>query len=400
MAYTEQQIAQLILKHFREEITSPEMDELERWLSEAPQNRHFFNGLRNEDDIIHLIESEELDLKNNVQEKILQEIQRRIQEEEELVDISHTTTPILKRRVWYAAAAVLVLLCAGSMWWATGTETEGQPVSPALIKSGSDVLPGSDRAILTLSDGKQVELNEDGTQVITDGDLAIANADGELVYSAAGPVVFNTMTTPKGGQYRVVLADGSKVWLNAASSITFPSRFDGNTREVNITGEVYFDIEEDKKKPFIVKTQGGMLEVLGTQFNVNAYEDEAYEATTLVEGSVRVTIGAKEIKLKPGQQSRVLEQSEKIGVVEVNVDDVTGWRNNLFIFNNADIPTIMRQLGRWYDLDISYRGVVPKKPYKGKIPRDFTLDEVLNALKLAGVNLEIYDKTLIVTGVN
>lgn len=198
----------------------------------------------------------------------------------------------------------------------------------------------------------------------------------------------------------MVLADGSKAWLNAASSITFPSRFDGNTREVNITGEVYFNIEEDKKKPFIVKTQGGMLEVLGTQFNVNAYEDEAYEATTLVEGSVRVTIGAKEIELKPGQQSRVLEQSEKIGVVEVNVDDVTGWRNNLFIFNNADIPTIMRQLGRWYDLDISYRGVVPKKPYKGKIPRDFTLDEVLNALKLAGVNLEIYDKTLIVTGVN
>ncbi len=397
MAYSEQYIAQLILKYFRDELSPVEMEQLEHWLSESPQNRIFFEGLDEEEDIIRLMEIEENDDKNATAQKLLIEIQNRIAEQD-AVSGSTVIRPYSTRNNWWYAAAAITLITAAFFWMRQTTSEQTEEIF--VSQTGNNVLPGSDRAILTLSNGQQVELREDGSQVINDGDLAISNNNGELVYAGSDQTVYNTMTTPRGGQYRITLADGSKVWLNAASSITFPTRFDSSIREVSVTGEVYFDVEEDKKKPFVVKTPAGRLEVLGTEFNVNSYEDETYETTTLIEGRVRLTKATEKIELKPGEQSRISEQSGKIAVAEVNVDDVIGWRDNLFVFNKADIPTIMRQLSRWYDLDIEYKGTLPTKPYNGKIPRELSLGKVLSALKLAGVHLEMYDKTLIISGVN
>ncbi len=400
MAYTEQDIARLILKYFRDEISPSETAHLERWLAESPQNRLFFEGLDDENDILQLMAMEEQDEEQGMKTKLLQEIQKRIGMEEKPV-------PAIGGRLrrWYGAAAAVILI-ATSAWffWGQGNLEESVVDLPLVKEEVQDVLPGTDRAILTLSNGQQVELDNSGRQVITDGELAIANNGGELVYAASDKTVYNTMTTPKGGQYKITLADGSRVWLNAASSITFPTRFAGNAREVQVTGEVYFEVERNKKMPFVVKLPGdARVEVLGTHFNVNTYNDETYQTTTLVEGLVRVTNAGAQVELTEGQQASITAKhttDRAIKVTEVNVEEVTGWKNNLFVFNEADIPTVMRQISRWYDLDISYNGPVPSTLYKGKIPRDFTLSQVLNALKLAGVHFKVEGKTLIVSGRN
>lgn len=400
MAYSEQYIAQLILKHFKDEINPLEMEQLERWLLESPLHRLFFEGLNNEEDIIQLIEIGASDKENTTEQQLLQEIKKRIAEQDSTQErMVFYSNHITIRKWWYAAAAVAAIMVTAAFFWLQRTTTR-QVESSFLSQKSVDVLPGSDRAVLTLSNGQQVQLNSSGNQVINDGELAIANTDGELVYAKSDKVVYNTMTTPKGGQYKLTLADGSKVWLNAASSITFPTQFIGSAREVNVTGEVYFEVNRNKKMPFIVKAPGGSnLEVLGTHFNVNVYSDETYQTTTLIEGLVRVHKRAEIAALKVGQQARITveQDTDRIDVLEADVEEVMAWRNNLFVFNYAGIPEIMRQLSRWYDLDIQYKGTVPKTKFKGKIPRDFNLSQVLNALQLAGVNFEVDRKTLIVS---
>lgn len=405
MAYIERQIAQLILKYFSEELNTLEEAELESWLAASPRNRRFFDGLSEEDDFIRLLAQEELDRENKIEQKILQKIQEKIQtsENEDEDGLIPAKIARIRRSIWIAAASVIIVLGIGIYFW-NRADAGKQAEKPMLVKTANDVLPGSDRAILTLSNGQKVELNTRGEEVIMDGELSITNDDGELKYAASGAAVLNTMATPKGGQYKITLSDGSKVWLNAASSITYPTHFEGTAREVSVTGEAYFEVAHDKTKPFIVQTPGGAhVEVLGTHFNVNAYGDEAYQTTTLVEGKVRVVKFSEAVQLKPGFQAKVVnvkgaDSSEDIAVTEVDVEEATGWKNNLFVFNKADIPFIMRQLSRWYDLDVAYKGEIPKRNFLGKIPRNIPLSQMLSALKLVGVNFEIKDKTLIVSG--
>lgn len=406
MAYTERQIAQLIFKYFSEELDTLEKAELENWLAASPLNRQFFDGLNEENDITHLFEQEERDKKNNVQQQILQKIQEKIHASERPEDVSGAIVfpkaLRVSRSTWLAAASIIILLGTGIFLWNAANKEEG--AKPVVTAPVEDAPPGSDRAVLTLSSGKQVELNAGNGEIIMDGNLSISNDDGELKYSKSNVAALNTVTTPKGGQYKITLADGSKVWLNAASSITYPTFFGGTTRAVSITGEVYFEVERDKAKPFIVRTPGNSrVEVLGTHFNVNTYEDEAYQTTTLVEGKVRVVKLSENVNLEPGHQAKVintkgLKDSKNITVSEADVEEATGWKNNLFVFNKADIPFIMRQLSRWYDLDIIYKGEIPKRSFLGKIPRDIPLSQMLSALKLVGVNFEIKDKTLVVSG--
>ncbi|MBX2923466.1 MAG: FecR family protein [Chitinophagaceae bacterium] len=407
MAYIEQQIAQLILKHFSEELDAFEEAELESWLAASPRNRRFFDGLGEEDDFIRLLAQEELDRENRIEQKILQKIQEKIRTSENDGEDGFIPAPAkisrIRRSMWIAAASVIIVLGTGIYFW-NRADAGKQERKPVLVKTANDVLPGSDRAILTLSSGQKVELNTRGEEVIMDGELSITNDDGELKYAASGAAVLNTMATPKGGQYKITLSDGSKVWLNAASSITYPTHFEGTAREVSVTGEAYFEVTHDKTKPFIVQTPGGSrVEVLGTHFNVNAYGDEAYQTTTLVEGKVRVVKLSEAVQLQPGFQAKVAnvqgaDSSGDIAVTEVDVEEATGWKNNLFVFNKADIPFIMRQLSRWYDLDVTYKGEIPKRNFLGKIPRNIPLSQMLSALKLVGVNFEIKDKTLIVSG--
>ena len=213
-------------------------------------------------------------------------------------------------------------------------------------------------------------------------------------------ITYNTVSTPRGGQYEVILPDGTQVWLNAASSLKFPTAFIGKERNVELTGEAYFEVSKNKAMPFHVSAAGQVIEVLGTHFNVNAYTDETLLKTTLLEGSVKVNKGISFATLKPGQQSTINnnEITPVIKIAEVtDADEVMAWKDGKFYFNNADIKTVMRQIGRWYNVDIEYAGKIPGNDgFTGTFSRNMTASKALKILAFSGVDFKIEGRKIIV----
>jgi transmembrane sensor len=294
----------------------------------------------------------------------------------------------LKWLRWSVAAAVLLLL-AGSTYWLTSKQTTEVPVAlvPAPAKQlVNDVPPGGEGAILTLSSGQTIILDSAANGALAvEGATEVIKQNGQLVYkgsSAGGAEVYNTMTTPKGRQYNLLLADGTRVWLNAASSITYPTAFTGKERKVDITGEVYFEVARHAGMPFIVQKEDVRVQVLGTHFNMNSYNEEASLQVTLLEGAVRVIKGIHRSDIRPGQQAQVREGGVKL-LNKVNLEEVMAWKNGTFRFGGVDIETIMRQLSRWYDVEVVYNKKVDERFY-AEIPRNTPLSEVLKALELTG----------------
>lgn len=312
----------------------------------------------------------------------------------------------------YAAAIILVIGLAVLAYLLATDKGPQQTLAGGDKHLQTDIAPGGDRAVLTLADGSKIILDSaaDGQLASQGGVQVIKLANGQIAYDlralASKEAMWNTIHTPRGGQYRVTLPDGTKVWLNAASSITFPTAFTGNKREVKIDGEVYFEVRPNKQQPFLVKVDGGsVVEVLGTSFNVNAYKDEASINTTLLEGSVAVSLSdaikqgnnahthARTI-LKPGQQSRIAALSAhqySSGIVIINADTnkVVAWKNGAFNFENTSLEEAMRQLARWYDLEIVYPKGVPDIKFGGKMSRSVTLASVLQALKDSKINIQL-----------
>jgi transmembrane sensor len=267
-----------------------------------------------------------------------------------------------------------------------------------------DALPGGNKAILTLANGKTIILDnaQNGMLAQQGSTLIKKTADGQLLYNAAGiantkaaPEI-NVITTPRGGQYQVILPDGTNVWLNSASSLRFPTYFTGKSRQVEITGEAYFEVTKNKAMPFRVKTNRADIEVLGTHFNIMAYDDEAVMKTTLLEGAVNITSGDFSARLKPGQQAQINKTGQNKVTNDVDVDDETAWKNGIFQFKDAGIDVILRQAARWYDVDIIYKKGVPVREFNGHISRNVKASELLNMLKYAGVDLKIEGKDIIV----
>jgi len=293
-------------------------------------------------------------------------------------------------RQWGWAAAVLLAIAGGVFWWKTGREAHSSlAVEHAQLQQGID--PGGNKAVLTLSDGTSIVLDSAANGAVAkQGNVAIVKlADGRLSYSlqgaAKGAVMMNNMRTPRGGQYRLVLPDGTQVWLNAASSISYPAAFVEKTRRVRISGEVYFEVAKNKEQPFVVDVEGGpSVEVLGTGFDVNAYTDEGSVKTTLLEGSVRVD----HVVLKPGQQARMGQQGLSIEQ-NVNIDKVMAWKNGYFNFENASLKEVMRQLQRWYDITVVYEGRVPDIQFEGEISRNINLSNLLRVLARADVKFRL-----------
>jgi len=254
---------------------------------------------------------------------------------------------------------------------------------------------------LTLQDGSKIVLNDvkDGTLAQQGNTKVVKLATGQLVYdktgTASAKVLYNTMTTPRGGQYKLTLPDGTEVWLNAASSITYPTAFAGNERDVSITGEAYFEVAKDKSKPFHVTSGNQTIEVLGTHFNVMAYADEDAIKTTLLEGSVKITENNEAQILKPGEQATV-DKNGGLKISVADIDDALAWKNGYFKFNRVNIKYIMRQLARWYDVDLVYEGSVPHDEFVGKIGRGENIEDVLHILELDHVHFKIEDKKIIV----
>jgi len=309
---------------------------------------------------------------------------------------------------WVAAACIGILLLGSYLLW-QGFHRAVMPVavSPQPL---ADIRPGGNKAILTLGNGSTIILDSAANGLLAEqGSARISKqGNGTLAYEAgkqsvaAGGVSYNTLTTPRGGQYEVTLPDGTRVWLNAASSLTYPTAFTGKNRKVTMTGEAYFEVAADQRQPFEVETGGLVVQVLGTHFNINAYTDETYVGTTLLEGSVRLRAGKASVVLHPGEQgltenTTARGNQESISMAtHVNLEQVMAWKNGLFYFNHADIQTVMRQLSRWYDVEVEYQGTLPSRDFRGKIQRDLQLSQVLKFLEQSDVHFTLNGKKLIV----
>ncbi len=297
--------------------------------------------------------------------------------------------PVIKMpwRKWLAAASVILLIGSAALFF-LNKSPKNQPVVtnlPSKNKVQTDIKPGQAGAILTLASGETILLDSAiNGSLAQQGNASIIKKNGELVYSNDKPnaeVVYNTMTTPKGRQFSLVLADGSKVWLNAASSITFPTAFIGTERKVTITGEAYFEIAHNPAMPFIVEKGKTSVLVLGTHFNVNAYDDERALCVTLLQGSVNVSNGKSSKIIKPGQQAQINKEDNISLLNNVDLDNVVAWKNGRINFEGADIETVMRQMARWYDVEIVYNKKLEDLFY-ADIPRSTMLSDVLKALEL------------------
>jgi len=236
--------------------------------------------------------------------------------------------------------------------------------------------------------------------VIHTGPFTSRTEHGQLVYQADGesaikPNEYNTLATPRAGQYKLILADGSKVWLNAASSLKYPTTFDSEYRRVVLTGEAYFEIAENKAHPFIVETGDAQIKVLGTHFNIMAYQEEHISEATLLEGSIQFARGDRQILLKPGQQVLYRPGSNYEKVIRPDLEDIMAWRNGVFVFDDTDIEEIMRSVKRWYDVDVVFKGAKPDLSFTGVIPRTGNISKVLKILESAGdIVFDINGKTV------
>lgn len=266
-----------------------------------------------------------------------------------------------------------------------------------------DIAPGGNKAILILSNGKQINLtNAQNGQLAKEANAIInKTADGKVIYksnsSAAEEITYNTLKTPRGGKFDLTLADGTRVWLNAASSIKYPSAFTGNDRQVEITGEAYFEVVHNAAKPFRVRVAGQTIEDLGTHFNINAYSDEPNIKATLLEGSIRLTNNSSGLTLKPGQQA-IVQPNQTIKLDEnADTEEAVAWHKGMFEFHDASIETVMRQLARWYDVDVSYEGKIPQRQFSGKIYRNTSALKVSDILSYKQIHFRLEGRKIIVT---
>ena len=323
---------------------------------------------------------------------------------------SLTSIVPLNMGTWFRVAAVLLLVLSTTAFFLFYQKEETVVAHKENnIKPAKDIPPGRNNALLTLGDGTTIELDSaaNGT-LVQQGNIKVLKINGQITYNKTGneevdrQPVYNTITTANGNQYQLILADGSKVWLNTASSIRFPASFNGNERRVEIKGEVYFEVANDAKKPFRVfisplarEPDGAEIEVLGTHFNVNAYSEEPNIKTTLLEGSVKIKKANVVQMLSPGQQARLTP----IGItLEKNVDvsQVVAWKDGFFWFDNTDLPTLMRQVTRWYDMDVTFEGQITEDGFTGKISRNVPLSKFLKVLELNDVHIRIEGRNITV----
>lgn len=299
-----------------------------------------------------------------------------------------SVVPFYKRAAFRAAAIIIVILATAIFFLTRNSQQKNEIVSNQPIQLRNDVAPpANNKAILKLADGSIIQLDSSGvgTLAVQNNIQVVKQADGRIAYEGeAGDnnISYNTLSIPKGSKpMKLMLIDGSEVWLNVASSITYPTAFSGTERKVEITGEVYFEIAKNKEMPFVVKktTSDVQVRVLGTHFNVNAYDDESTLKITLLEGSVDVSKAGNHSVLKPGQQALISNQPTKI-LNDVDLDEVMAWKNGRFYFDGADIKTVMRQVEKWYDVEVKYEAEIPYS-FVAKISRDVNASELFRILQ-------------------
>lgn len=307
-----------------------------------------------------------------------------------------TTSPRIHflRSNWMRVAAAVVLMLG------TGAFLLSRKISPEKpVALRQQNIQPNNKVMLTLADGATITLDSAGNQVIRQGNVAVHQHNGQLEYTLEGNetnLSYNTLTVPCGMQYKLTLPDGSIVWLNAASKLRYPTAFVGKERVVELDGQGYFEITQQVNQPFKVKANGVEVKVLGTHFDVMAYHDEGSINTTLLEGAVNIVKGGQQQRLKPGQQAVLDNKTDQLSVQQADIDMVSAWRTGFFELDGTDLPTILRQLARWYDVDIVYKVNIRSEALSGRISRDLRLPDVLQALAGNEVQFSVQGRQIIV----
>jgi ferric-dicitrate binding protein FerR (iron transport regulator) len=376
-------IAYLIAGHITNTLTEAEKDELDEWVTVNDENMRLFAELTDEKNII-----------KGLKERRLYDADKATAKLHVVIDSRRHARKV---RLYTIGLAACLILMAGLFLVVPMLIKRARMQAPAAKLATRDLLPGANKAVLTTADGKQIVLDTVSGAVLQQGDYRVMNANGILNYQGQDSHAdYHTLTVPRGGQYQVVLADGSKVWLNAGSSLTYPTRFTGNERKVRATGEVYFAVTHDASRPFRVGVDDMTIEVLGTEFDVNAYKDDGTIKTTLLKGSVKITEGHKTVKIKPGEQAVRAMQGELSVTDSIDREEITGWKEGVFAFRDEPIEKIMQQVARWYNVDIKYEGKVDHH-FNATIDRHVPVSKLLHLLELTNrVHFTVSDKEIIV----
>jgi hypothetical protein len=312
----------------------------------------------------------------------------------------------LYRKTWFrVAAAVFIILFSGSVWYIQSRKAVVNAVlATNHAKLVNDVAPGGNLAILVMDGGRQVKLGDARRQTITEKNGSrISDQNGLLSYGIdgthSGTEIYNTIEVPRKGQYQLRLSDGTKVWLNAESSLAYPVAFTGKDRRVVVTGEAYFEVAKDPARPFHVRQGGLDIQVLGTHFNVNSYSDEQQVKVTLLQGAVQLSASEpnSKITLTPGMQGRIRPGGKLTATDKVDVDEILAWTQGEFRFRDADLKTIVRQLVRWYDVQVQFRGNTDGRLFTGDMSRNKNLSALLKIFQMSNIHCSLENNTLIVT---
>jgi transmembrane sensor len=337
----------------------------------------------------------------SIKTRIYAQIEQQISEPEQ-------TRRFIGSRFWWSVAASLFFLSFATLYFVKNhaAKTQNKPVQ--IAKVVAPILPGTNKAILVLSNGGKIDLNQTANGRISQaGKVVITKLkNGKLQYEKNiiasdkdVEVTYNTIITPKGGQYQVVLPDGTSVCLNAASSLKYPTAFVGSERHVELNGEAYFEVTKNKNMPFTVSAGAVNVKVLGTHFDISAYDDDPSNKTTLLEGSVILTKGDQKVALVPGQQAVAEKTNSQIQLNTVNVADAVAWKNGYFSFRKENIKSSMRKIARWYDVDVDYQGEVSNKFLGGTVSRTQDIKELLSYMELTGIaHFKINERRIIVKG--
>ncbi len=411
MKFQATDIATLLLKKISGQLTAAEAAALEEWKNASAANRREYEALLQltvvKDELKRYRDAQAAGKRLTIPTEEVASIT--IPEDTQDTTSPPTRTPFLRR--YWAAASILLLLGLGAYLFYRDS-SRPQALTSDNKHLPKDILPGRDGAILTLADGRQVVLDSLGNGLIAmQSGSQVTLQDGQLAYdptgSVSGEAAYNTMSTPKGRQFILQLPDGTRVWLNAASSIRYPTAFVGSERKVEILGEAYFEVAKNANMPFRVNVNNRVeVEVLGTSFNVNAYENEANISATLLEGSVKVAAfqgmpSDRPVTLKPGQQAQIMQVGQKArsGIKVINdadIDKVMAWKNGAFNFTDVSLKDVMKQLERWYDIEVIYESAAPNVELTGKMTRDVTLNELLKNLGDLGVHCKLEGRTVVV----
>lgn len=375
MGLNNYEIAPIIGKYLQNTISAEEMRALKMWVEEEESHKQFFESLHDTDSI-----NEEIDFLQQLDiETAWQKVKQR----------KYGKTNLASFKIIMATAATIVLIIGVFIWGKPLTRQIANTLEPTVNEK--DVLPGWKRAELILSDGTKVDLARPFNSLKEKDGTEIQDFHGAINYSnrssGVKKLIYNTLKVPKTGMYQLTLPDGTRAWVNAMSILKFPVQFVGRERRVYLEGEAYFDVAEDYNKPFIVEAAGSQIKVLGTQFNVNAYN--AGLTTTLLEGAVTVSKGEQLEVLKPGQEARIIQQ--KIEVKLANLPKATAWKDGDFYFEKDNVLEVMQQLQRWYDFEIEYQGNIPDKLFSGNISRNSRLSEVLDMLNFLSDGSTVFE---------